>query len=520
MDFRVIEITIDTQGNFYPEDIILKQGDINGREFWVNLTDYGAKKDLTGLNAQVAYKRPDNVSDIFPLTLVDGHFQGIIPPKANEVAGDVVFTVQILDGDRTTETVNIVARCEGSPASIQDIKESESFKDFIGLPDQANIILNNASQILSNAEAEFEAAEHQRQADFDAQVKSCNTKCNNLAAQMQQEHTSAQTARQSDYDSWKLGIGADAESRIQAKEKLFDNSLANKSASWDSAQNERESAFDQLNTQAQGAINTFNTNSAAALNKSKQDYAGAVAAKEQEFDTAIGAKESSADAFIEELQDRITQLDEGIPLTKADADASYAPLEGNATQEYVRTRVTNLFNWVDGELKGKQPKGTYVTSVNGIEGTAITIPDASISASGLMSATDKGKLNGIETGAQKNTVTSVNGLTGAVTVPLPNVATQASAGLISAADKKKLDGIQAGAQVNTVTSVNGMTGAVTISPPDLTPYATKTAVAADKQALQSQINTKVTGTGISSIKVVSALPTTGQANTLYLVLEG
>lgn len=40
-------------------------------------------------------------------------------------------------------------------------------------------------------------------------------------------------------------------------------------------------------------------------------------------------------------------------------------------------------------------------------------------------------------------------------------ATQSASGLMSAADKTKLDGIESGAQVNTVTSVSGRTGAVT-----------------------------------------------------------
>lgn len=46
-------------------------------------------------------------------------------------------------------------------------------------------------------------------------------------------------------------------------------------------------------------------------------------------------------------------------------------------------------------------------------------------------------------------------------------ATANAAGLMSAADKKKLDGIAAGAQANTVTSVNGKTGAVKLSAADV-----------------------------------------------------
>lgn len=47
------------------------------------------------------------------------------------------------------------------------------------------------------------------------------------------------------------------------------------------------------------------------------------------------------------------------------------------------------------------------------------------------------------------------------------VATSSAAGFMSATDKVKLDGIEAGAQVNTVTSVAGKTGAVTVTKSDV-----------------------------------------------------
>ena len=50
---------------------------------------------------------------------------------------------------------------------------------------------------------------------------------------------------------------------------------------------------------------------------------------------------------------------------------------------------------------------------------------------------------------------------------MPGTATTAAAGFMSAADKTKLDGIETGAQVNDVTSVAGRTGAVTLSVSDI-----------------------------------------------------
>ena len=48
-------------------------------------------------------------------------------------------------------------------------------------------------------------------------------------------------------------------------------------------------------------------------------------------------------------------------------------------------------------------------------------------------------------------------------VVTPTPATQTEDGLLTAADKTKLDGVETGAQVNTVTSVNGETGDITVS---------------------------------------------------------
>ena len=125
-------------------------------------------------------------------------------------------------------------------------------------------------------------------------------------------------------------------------------------------------------------------------------------------------------------------------------------------------------------------------------------------ANGLMIATDKIKLDGIEAGANKYThpgyTSCVSGLykitvdalghvTGAVAVTkaditalgIPaqdtnttySVATQSANGLMSAADKKKLDGIAAGAQKNTVTGVKGnaesayRTGNINLTPANI-----------------------------------------------------
>ena len=105
-------------------------------------------------------------------------------------------------------------------------------------------------------------------------------------------------------------------------------------------------------------------------------------------------------------------------------------------------------------------------------GSNVTLPEvAAAGDSGLLTGSDKTKLDGIAAGAQVNVATNLS-YTGSTRVlasstgsnaTLPEVVSGGNSGLLTGADKAKLDGIAAGAQVNTVTSVNGNTGAVNLT---------------------------------------------------------
>lgn len=64
---------------------------------------------------------------------------------------------------------------------------------------------------------------------------------------------------------------------------------------------------------------------------------------------------------------------------------------------------------------------TRITAVENREDKDTTYDVATTTTNGLMSSADKAKLNGVETGAQKNTITSVQGRTGAVTISKSDV---------------------------------------------------------------------------------------------------
>lgn len=109
---------------------------------------------------------------------------------------------------------------------------------------------------------------------------------------------------------------------------------------------------------------------------------------------------------------------------------------------------------------------------------------ATTTTAGLMSGADKAKLDGVAAGANNYThpashppsiiaqdasnrfVTDAEKSTWNAKAGTA-AATTSAAGLMSSADKSKLDGIAAGAQVNSVTSVAGRTGAVTLAKADV-----------------------------------------------------
>ena len=64
---------------------------------------------------------------------------------------------------------------------------------------------------------------------------------------------------------------------------------------------------------------------------------------------------------------------------------------------------------------------TRITAVENREDKDTTYTNATTTTDGLMSSADKTKLNGVEAGAEKNTVTSVAGKTGAVSVTKADV---------------------------------------------------------------------------------------------------
>jgi hypothetical protein len=144
----------------------------------------------------------------------------------------------------------------------------------------------------------------------------------------------------------------------------------------------------------------------------------------------------------------------GYALSKNDfTDALLSKLNGIAAGAQVNV-PTNLSYGADGTHG-------YVYSSTGATAAVL---GATTSYAGLISASDKSKLDGIAAGAQVNVPTNLTlGTRTTTTVPVLSstgdgvtlpIVTTALAGVMSAADKSKLDGIAAGAQVNVGTNLS------------------------------------------------------------------
>lgn len=172
-------------------------------------------------------------------------------------------------------------------------------------------------------------------------------------------------------------------------------------------------------------------------------------------------------------------------VTESSAAGNLISLTGTATVSLVLTaadleskvattdpRLTNAREWTASTVT--QAEAETGTATTRRAWTAQRIRQAILAW--WAGSAEKTKLDGIAAGAQVNLPTNL-GITGTgnsrtitsstganVTVP---VASTSIAGLMATGDKSKLDGIAAGAQVNTVTSVAGKTGAVTLGVADV-----------------------------------------------------
>lgn len=159
-------------------------------------------------------------------------------------------------------------------------------------------------------------------------------------------------------------------------------------------------------------------------------------------------RKSTGDEVVATLNDIPTQATQAEAEAGADDTKIMTPLKVKQVTEQFATK-TELANIdLTEELENLATKTELADKVDKVSGKQLSTND--------YTTTEKNKLSGIETGAQVNAVTSVNGQTGAVTTPNTtyDAATTTTDGLMSSADKVKLNGVETGAQKNIMTSAD------------------------------------------------------------------
>ena len=198
--------------------------------------------------------------------------------------------------------------------------------------------------------------------------------------------------------------------------------------------------------------------------------------------TNFGGHLSGTDTTVQAALDTLDDITAGGDIT---AVGTTAPLTGGGTAGDVTiairaaspTQSGSMSSTDKAKLDGVAANATAndgdVTSVTvsaplvggGNEGDlTVALPDATTTASGAMSSTDKTKLDGVAAGATANTgdITEVGttapltggGVSGSVTVAI-RAATATLSGSMSAADKAKLDGLER--QIELIDSLNEVT---------------------------------------------------------------
>src|SRR5699024_6598884 len=107
-----------------------KEGDYNGRELVVQITNAGEVSNQTGVSLNLGWHHDDvGNSGLDPFAVVDasnGVFK-ITYPTEMLIAWDVTASIQVLDGEKITLTRNFKITVEKNPVTEDAIVSENSF---------------------------------------------------------------------------------------------------------------------------------------------------------------------------------------------------------------------------------------------------------------------------------------------------------------------------------------------------------------------------------------------------------
>lgn len=129
-NFRRIDMQMNRANDYQLETQFVKEGDYNGRELVVQITNAGEVSNQTGVSLNLGWHH-DNAgnSGLDPFAVVDaskGIFK-ITYPTEMLIAGDVTATIQVIEDGKITLTRNFKITVENSPIDEGAIVSENSF---------------------------------------------------------------------------------------------------------------------------------------------------------------------------------------------------------------------------------------------------------------------------------------------------------------------------------------------------------------------------------------------------------
>lgn len=234
----------------------------------------------------------------------------------------------------------------------------------------------------------------------------------------------------------------------------------------------------------------------------------------------VSGKQLSTNDYTTEEKTKLSGIEEGAQVNtitgvKGDSEVNYRT--GNVSISKANIGLVNVDNTSDiNKPISTATQGALDNKVDKVTGKGLSAND--------YTTEEKNKLAGIAAGAQVNTVTGVKGntetsyRTGNINITPANigaattaVATTSSNGLMSSTDKTKLDGVETGAQKNTVTGIKGntessyRTGNVNLTPTDIgAAAASHTHAISEVTDLQSALNGKAASSHVHSANDITS----------------
>lgn len=198
-NFRKIRIQLNKADDPVFHRLVAKEGDLDGRELEVQLTNRHVLENLAGVKLRLFWRHMglgnQGIEPFEEVSANDGLFK-VAYPNSMLNAGKALCSVQIQDGDRITHTRTFTVVVEGNGFNAQAAIASDEYT-----------ALNEALIQIGKYQAEIDAIKRNLQSQADALLDNEQAEFNRL----QEEYSPLLIGLQEQFDNVMANITADSE---------------------------------------------------------------------------------------------------------------------------------------------------------------------------------------------------------------------------------------------------------------------------------------------------------------------